>query len=99
MSGVIDFTTSYFGDAAADLPKLTALYLERGEEEEAASFLSSYIQKSNHVGDNAPLQEQFRQGLLERFRILRIEPGSDDSPEKRRRMSTVKKKVMRSFYI
>ncbi|WP_374020491.1 aminoglycoside phosphotransferase family protein [Paenibacillus thiaminolyticus] len=59
VSGVIDFTTSYFGDAIADLPKLTALYLERGEEEQAASFLSAYI------GDSALLQE----GFLERFRV------------------------------
>lgn len=59
VSGVIDFTTSYFGDAVADLPKLTALCLERGEEEQAASFLSAY------VGDSAPLQE----GFLERFRV------------------------------
>ncbi|MDU5145560.1 MAG: aminoglycoside phosphotransferase family protein [Paenibacillus dendritiformis] len=69
VSGVIDFTTSYFGDAAADLPKLTALYLERGEAEEAASFLSAYIQGSSLAGEHGLLQEQCLNDFLERFRI------------------------------
>ncbi|WP_307719730.1 phosphotransferase family protein [Paenibacillus thiaminolyticus] len=69
VSGVIDFTTSYFGDAAADLPKLTALYLERGEEEEAASFLSAYVQGSSFAGDRGLLQEHGLDDFVERFRI------------------------------
>ncbi|UNK19048.1 aminoglycoside phosphotransferase family protein [Paenibacillus sp. N3/727] len=42
VSGLFDFTTSYFGDGIADLPKMTALYLENGKEGTARKFLQAY---------------------------------------------------------
>ncbi|HEU5140787.1 MAG TPA: aminoglycoside phosphotransferase family protein [Bacillales bacterium] len=46
VSGVFDFTNSYFGDPVADLPKMTAFYLDNGEEELARTFLSVYIRNA-----------------------------------------------------
>lgn len=42
VSGLFDFTTSYFGDGIADLPKMTAVYLENGKEDLARQFLQRY---------------------------------------------------------
>ncbi|WP_025724290.1 phosphotransferase family protein [Paenibacillus polymyxa] len=58
VSGLFDFTTAYFGDGVADLPKITTMYLENGEEELAKGFLSAYAQ-----GMNA------KEGFTERFRV------------------------------
>ncbi|OAB43370.1 aminoglycoside phosphotransferase family protein [Paenibacillus glacialis] len=57
ISGVFDFTTSYFGDGIADLPKMTTMYLENGDDELARMFLSSYLKSTK--------QQAFR----ERFRV------------------------------
>ena len=42
ISGLFDFTTGYFGDGAADLPKLASMYSGRGERELAKRFILAY---------------------------------------------------------
>ncbi|QOS76622.1 aminoglycoside phosphotransferase family protein [Paenibacillus sp. JNUCC31] len=42
ISGLFDFTTSYFGDGTADLTKITARYVSEGSPELAKRFLSGY---------------------------------------------------------
>lgn len=42
ISGLFDFTTSYFGDGTADLTKITAMYLRHRKPELAQSFLCTY---------------------------------------------------------
>ncbi|MEC0233349.1 aminoglycoside phosphotransferase family protein [Paenibacillus kribbensis] len=58
ISGLFDFTTAYFGDGVADLPKITTMYLENGEKELAQHFLAVYFE-----GMNA------KEGFMERFRV------------------------------
>lgn len=43
VSGVIDFTTSYFGDCIADLSKITLHYLDLGQEKLAKRFIMEYM--------------------------------------------------------
>jgi len=47
VSGVIDFTTSYFGDRMADLSKIVLHYLDSGQEEQAKRFISEYVRLTN----------------------------------------------------
>lgn len=47
VSGVIDFTTAYFGDPLADVVKFTNQLLWKGQQKRALSFLSSYLQIAN----------------------------------------------------
>jgi len=58
LSGIIDFTTGYFGDGLSDLPKMVILYLDQGETELARRFIDTYF----HCCDA-------REGFLERFRV------------------------------
>jgi aminoglycoside phosphotransferase (APT) family kinase protein len=58
ISGLFDFTNSYFGDGVADLPRLTAMFLENGEEELAREFLTVYLNNAN-----------IRDTFIERFRV------------------------------
>ncbi len=60
ISGVFDFTTSYFGDGVADLPKMTTMYLENGDEELARKFISSYLQ----LTEQHAFRERFRVHML-----------------------------------
>ncbi|MDR9855382.1 phosphotransferase [Paenibacillus sp. VCA1] len=47
VSGVIDFTTSYFGDGIADLSKIALHYLDLGQEDLAKRFISDYMNLTN----------------------------------------------------
>ncbi|WP_025682449.1 phosphotransferase family protein [Paenibacillus maysiensis] len=58
VSGLFDFTTAYFGDGVADLPKITIMYLENGEEELARRFLTAYLKGM-----------ETQKGFAERFRV------------------------------
>ncbi|MBE0336949.1 phosphotransferase family protein [Paenibacillus sp. 23TSA30-6] len=58
VSGLFDFTTAYFGDGVADLPKITIMYLENGEEELARRFLTAYLKGMED-----------KKGFVERFRV------------------------------
>nr|WP_157076259.1 hypothetical protein [Alicyclobacillus kakegawensis] len=58
---MFDFTTAYFGDPIADLPRMTAMYLENGEEELATHFLSVYL---GHSGEREAFIERFRVHML-----------------------------------
>ncbi|OAB35872.1 phosphotransferase [Paenibacillus macquariensis subsp. defensor] len=60
ISGIFDFTTSYFGDGIADLPKITTMYLENGEEDLARRFLSSYVNSTEHQA----FRDRFRVHML-----------------------------------
>ncbi|MEC0091464.1 phosphotransferase family protein [Paenibacillus macquariensis] len=60
ISGIFDFTTSYFGDGLADLPKITTMYLENGEEALARKFLSSYVNSTEHQ----TFRDRFRVHML-----------------------------------
>jgi len=42
ISGLFDFTTAYFGDGTADLTKMTAMYVRKGQPELAKQFLHGY---------------------------------------------------------
>ncbi|PQP83655.1 phosphotransferase [Paenibacillus sp. PCH8] len=42
ISGLFDFTTSYFGDGTADLTKMSARYIREGQPDLAAQFLRCY---------------------------------------------------------
>ena len=66
VSGVFDFTTSYFGDGVADLPRMTELYVENGEEELARQFLHVYFDGSD---TKEAFMERFKVHMLHR-RIL-----------------------------
>ena len=44
VSGIIDFTTAYFGDPLADVVKFTNQLLWKGQQKRAGFFLSSYLQ-------------------------------------------------------
>lgn len=50
MSALFDFTTGYFGEPLADLPRLTLYYLELGRESLAESFVRSYLRASGETG-------------------------------------------------
>lgn len=43
LSGVFDFTNSYFGDPVTDLVKMIIMYIDNREEEFAGHFLSCYL--------------------------------------------------------
>ncbi|WP_309274119.1 phosphotransferase [Paenibacillus sp.] len=58
ISGIFDFTTGYFGDGIADLPRIVAMYLDEGKEELAKLFIRSYF----HCTEE-------KDGFVERFRI------------------------------
>ncbi len=58
VSGLFDFTTAYFGDGVADLPKITTMYLENGQEELAKQFLTVYFKGM-----------ETKEGFIERFRV------------------------------
>ena len=47
VSGIIDFTTAYFGDPLADVVKFTNQLLWKGQQKRAGFFLSSYLQAAN----------------------------------------------------
>lgn len=47
ISGIIDFTTAYFGDPLADVVKFTNQLLWKGQQKRAGFFLSSYLQNAN----------------------------------------------------
>ncbi|MBN3523610.1 phosphotransferase family protein [Paenibacillus apiarius] len=66
VSGVFDFTNSYFGDGAADLPRMTEWYVENGEKELARQFLSHYLAGTD---TKESFMERFRVHMLHR-RIL-----------------------------
>lgn len=58
LSGIFDFTTGYFGDGIADLPRMIALYLDNGEERLAKKFITAYFNAS-----------EAKEAFLERFRV------------------------------
>jgi len=62
VSGIFDFTTGYFGDGAADLPKMVMMYLELGEQGAARHFIASYLQGS--AADESFFAERFRVHML-----------------------------------
>ncbi|WP_454192801.1 phosphotransferase family protein [Paenibacillus sp. Marseille-Q7038] len=47
VSGIIDFTTAYFGDPLADVVKFTNQLLWKGQQKKARFFLSSYLQNAD----------------------------------------------------
>lgn len=51
VSALFDFTTAYFGDPLADLPRLTLQYFEAGQESLAEAFVTSYLRNSADVED------------------------------------------------
>lgn len=52
VSGIIDFTTAYFGDPLADVVKFTNQLLWKGQLKRAGFFLSSYLQTANLPGSS-----------------------------------------------
>jgi hygromycin-B 7''-O-kinase len=58
LSGIFDFTTGYFGDGIADLPRMVAMYLDNGEEQLAKQFITAYFTASETT-----------EAFLERFRV------------------------------
>jgi hygromycin-B 7''-O-kinase len=58
LSGIFDFTTGYFGDGIADLPRMVAMYLDNGEEQLAKQFITAYFNASETT-----------EAFLERFRV------------------------------
>jgi hygromycin-B 7''-O-kinase len=58
LSGIFDFTTGYFGDGIADLPRMIAMYLDDGEEEVAKQFITVYFKCS-----------EAKEAFVERFRV------------------------------
>jgi len=59
LSGIFDFTTGYFGDGAADIPRIVAMFQESGDEEVSKHFISEYFN----------LKERFKVHMLHQ-RIL-----------------------------
>lgn len=58
MSGIFDFTTGYFGDGAADLPKMVIMHWNLEEQDTARQFIEMYLKGS-------AVKERF----VERFRV------------------------------
>jgi hygromycin-B 7''-O-kinase len=58
LSGIFDFTTGYFADGIADLPKMIAMHLDNGEEELAKQFINVYFNLF-----------ESKETFLERFRV------------------------------
>lgn len=58
ISGIFDFTTGYFGDGAADLPKMVIMYWDLEEQEVARHFTQVYLQGSAN-----------KEGFVDRFRV------------------------------
>ncbi|WP_438350093.1 aminoglycoside phosphotransferase family protein [Paenibacillus sp. FA6] len=66
ISGVFDFTTSYFGDGVADLPKMTAIYWMNGEKNVAQHFLSRYM----ILSEQQSFKERFKVHMLHHCVLL-----------------------------
>lgn len=58
ISGIFDFTTGYFGDGVADLPKMVIMYWDFEEQEAARHFVQMYLQGS-----------AIKEGFVDRFRV------------------------------
>ncbi|BFH61860.1 phosphotransferase family protein [Paenibacillus azoreducens] len=58
ISGIFDFTTGYFGDGIADLPRFVAMYLDDGKEALAKLFIRTYLHCM-----------EAKDGFVERFRV------------------------------
>ncbi|WP_127589650.1 phosphotransferase family protein [Paenibacillus lautus] len=58
ISGIFDFTTGYFGDGVADLPKMVIMYWDFEEQEVARHFIQMYLQGS-----------AIKEGFVDRFRV------------------------------
>ncbi|KOR90283.1 phosphotransferase family protein [Paenibacillus solani] len=48
LSGIFDFTTGYFGDSVADLPRIVTMYIDEEEEELARLFIREYFNHCEH---------------------------------------------------
>ncbi|ASN06478.1 phosphotransferase family protein [Virgibacillus necropolis] len=66
ISGVFDFTNSYFGDPLSDLIKMLIIYLDNGEQEVAKHLLSVYLRGSE---DKHAVRQRIRVHMLQQ-RIL-----------------------------
>lgn len=66
LSGIFDFTTGYFGDGVADLPRIVAMYQENGDEEVSRHFISEYF---NRAANQEGFKERFKVHMLHQ-RIL-----------------------------
>lgn len=58
LSGIFDFTTGYFGDGIADLPKIVTMYMEDGDEKLAKHFITEYFNRS-----------EAKEAFKERFKV------------------------------
>ncbi|SFS77174.1 aminoglycoside phosphotransferase family protein [Paenibacillus sp. BC26] len=61
LSGIFDFTTGYFADGIADLPKMFLQYSDNGENELAQQFINDYCNLSE---SNVAFSERFRVHML-----------------------------------
>lgn len=61
LSGLFDFTSGYFGDGVADLPKVVAMYMENGKQRLAERFISAYY---NALEVKDAFEERFRVHML-----------------------------------
>lgn len=60
LSGIFDFTSVYFGDGLADLPKMVISYMEEGQAELARQFMKTYLKHAN---------ESSLESVAARFRV------------------------------
>lgn len=61
LGGIFDFTTGYFGDCVADLPRIVTMYLDDAEEELARLFIREYF---NHCEDKENFNARFKVHML-----------------------------------
>ncbi|MGY5344808.1 aminoglycoside phosphotransferase family protein [Paenibacillus glucanolyticus] len=61
LSGIFDFTTGYFGDGIADLPRIVSMYIEDGEEELAKHFITAYFHR---IESKEAFKERFKVHML-----------------------------------
>ncbi len=61
LSGIFDFTTGYFGDGIADLPRIVSMYIEDGEEELAKHFITAYFHR---IESKKAFKERFKVHML-----------------------------------
>lgn len=61
LGGIFDFTTGYFGDGIADLPRIATMYIDEEEEELAKLFIREYF---NRCEDKEAFNARFKVHML-----------------------------------
>lgn len=61
LSGIFDFTTGYFGDGIADLPRTVSMYIDERKEELAKLFIREYF---NRCKDKKSFVARFKVHML-----------------------------------